>query len=407
MKIGFISTMAASQWAGSEELWVASARAALKAGHEVTASAFRWPGAIPPKLEALEAAGARLLWRRRFGLPSLDEAAIKAANFVSGRIFSRHVELPAAIGAVGAGSAFAKVAAARPEIICINQGWPYDMLDAPGSRTLLRQLVRSGIPYVIICHLNLDFAHPRDVIRQEIAAFYRGARRVLFVSRHNLEVTERQLATKLPQAMIVANPVNLEDRVVLPWPVGDAAVSFASVARLDATQKGHDILFEALSRPPFSERANWQLRLFGSGDDEDYLKRLARHFDLEHRVEFAGHVADVRSVWREHQLLLLASRAEGTPLSLVEAMLCGRPAVVTDVGGNAEWIENNVSGYVAEAPTASSFGAALERAWADREQWRERGLAAYRFAAAKVDPNPGTTLLTILLEAAAARSGRE
>ena len=52
------------------------------------------------------------------------------------------------------------------------------------------------------------------------------------------------------------------------------------------------------------------------------------------------------------------------PLALVEAMLCGRTAVVTDVGGNAEWIEDGETGFVAEAATAKSFGAALkERGW--------------------------------------------
>ena len=43
---------------------------------------------------------------------------------------------------------------------------------------------------------------------------------------------------------------------------------------------------------------------------------------------------------RNH-LLVLPSRAEGTPIALVEAMICARPAVVTDVGGNVEWLEDD------------------------------------------------------------------
>ena len=404
MKIAFVSTMAASPWAGSEELWIAAANAALAAKHEVTASVFRWPdGGVPAKVAALERAGAQLLWRRRYGLPSLDEAAIKAVNFFSGRIFSRHVQLPPAVGALGAGSAFGNLAAAKPDVVCVSQGWPYDMLEAPGSRTMLRQLVRSGIPYVIICQLNLDFAHPRDVVRQEVAAFYAGARRVLFVSNHNLAVTERQLAVRLSQAEVVTNPVNLNlaDHSIPPWPENDGQpVRFATVARLDATQKGHDILFEALSRPPFRDRQNWVLHLFGAGEDEQYLLRLCRHFGIENRVEFCGYAADVRTIWREHPLLLMPSRAEGTPLSLIEAMLCGRPAVVTDVGGNSEWVEEGVTGYIAEAPTARSYGAALERAWADQALWQARGRAAYDSAIAKIDRDPGNTVLSAIVRSA-------
>ena len=408
MHIAFISTMAASSWAGSEELWIAGANAAVRAGHAVTASIFRWPEApAPAKLDALAQAGAHLLWRRRYGLPSLDEAAIKAVNFVTGRIFSRHVQLPAALGAIGAKGAFGNIASRHPDIICVSQGWPFDMLDAAGSRTLLRQLRRSGIPYVILCHLNLDFAHPRDVVRQEVAELYAAARRVLFVSEHNWKVTERQLATRLPHASVVRNPVNLAEHAPLQWPNDTGIVRFATVARLDAAQKGHDILFEALSRAPFRERPNWRLHLFGGGEDERYLRRLCHHFELEGRVEFAGYVEDVHKIWLEHPLLLLPSRAEGTPLSLIEAMLCGRPAVVTDVGGNREWVDDGLTGYIAEAPTARSFSAALERAWTDRRQWQTRGRAAYRSATAKIDPEPGSRLLTILLEAAGTASPRK
>ena len=53
-------------------------------------------------------------------------------------------------------------------------------------------------------------------------------------------------------------------------------------------------------------------------------------------VHFRGHVNDIRAIWEQNHLLVLPSRYEGLPLALVEAMWCGRPAVVTDVGGNAE-----------------------------------------------------------------------
>ena len=53
---------------------------------------------------------------------------------------------------------------------------------------------------------------------------------------------------------------------------------------------------------------------------------------------FHGHVSDVRGIWYDNHLLVLPSRCEGTPISLVEAMIWGHPAVVTGVGGNAEWV---------------------------------------------------------------------
>ena len=80
-------------------------------------------------------------------------------------------------------------------------------------------------------------------------------------------------------------------------------------------------------------------------------------------------------------------------------MLCGRPSVVTDIGGNAEWVMEPRNGFVAEAPSPSSFGAAMERAWHARDSWEEIGLNAHRDAMSLHDPNPGRTIIRMLIEA--------
>jgi glycosyltransferase involved in cell wall biosynthesis len=86
-------------------------------------------------------------------------------------------------------------------------------------------------------------------------------------------------------------------------------------------------------------------------------------------------------------------------LALLEAMFCARPAVVTDVGGNAEWTEDGQTGFVAEAPTAKSFAAALERAWVARAKWHLMGNQAHDNAITKFDKSADTSLLGILFKA--------
>ena len=83
-----------------------------------------------------------------------------------------------------------------------------------------------------------------------------------------------------------------------------------------------------------------------------------------------------------------------------------RPAVVADVGGNTEWIEESEWGFVAEAATKRSFGAALERAWRERANWEALGPHARETAARRGDPVPEETRLDLLTKVAeAARSG--
>ena len=173
----------------------------------------------------------------------------------------------------------------------------------------------------------------------------------------------------------------------------------ANVARLEAGQKGQDVLLEVLGSPIWRSR-DWRLTLVRRGARQELSGRLARHYPIADHVEFCGYVDDIRSIWQVNHVLALPSRNEGMPLALVEAMLCGRPAVVTDVGGNAEWIEDGQTGFVAEASTAKSFGAALERAWLAQTDWEESRIGAHKSALARFDKSAGKSLLTIVLDAA-------
>ena len=180
----------------------------------------------------------------------------------------------------------------------------------------------------------------------------------------------------MPNSGLVQNPVNLSDRSYVPWPESRTA-RFASVARLDSKYKGQDILIEALSADEWRKR-DWHLTFYGAGSDEDYLRALVEFFELPERVTFAGYQSDVRAIWTQAQILVLSSRAEGTPLSLVEAMLCGRPAIVSDLGGNQEWVTETQTRFVAGAPATQLVRAALDRAWSARSSWGAMGTEAHR-----------------------------
>jgi glycosyltransferase involved in cell wall biosynthesis len=93
------------------------------------------------------------------------------------------------------------------------------------------------------------------------------------------------------------------------------------------------------------------------------------------------------------------SRAEGSPLALVEAMLCGRPAIVSDVGGNQEWVTESQTGFVAEAPVVGLARTALERAWSARQSWHAMGLLAHNFATGRISDAGIPSLLEVILEA--------
>jgi glycosyltransferase involved in cell wall biosynthesis len=69
-------------------------------------------------------------------------------------------------------------------------------------------------------------------------------------------------------------------------------------------------------------------------------------------------------------------------------MLCARPAVVTNVAGNPEVIEDGQTGFVAAAPTVGHLDEAMERAWRHRGNWRAMGVEAARQIRRLVPPDP-------------------
>ena len=121
---------------------------------------------------------------------------------------------------------------------------------------------------------------------------------------------------------------------------------------------------------------------------------LSKFYKLEDRVSFFGHVNDIRSdIWANNHVLLMPSQYEGCPISLYDAAICSRPSVVSDVGGNAEFVENGFNGYVAEAPSVKSFGASMEKLWQSKNEMEEFGKNARKKALSILDLSPEKTII--------------
>ena len=79
-------------------------------------------------------------------------------------------------------------------------------------------------------------------------------------------------------------------------------------------------------------------------------------------------------------------------------MLCGRTAIVTNVGGNAEVVDDHVTGFLAAAPTEADFDEALEKAWERRDEWRAMGSLAASRIRELVPADPAAEFACQLLE---------
>jgi glycosyltransferase involved in cell wall biosynthesis len=256
-------------------------------------------------------------------------------------------------------------------LVCFSNGGIGEELEA------VEWCLAKGVPYVLVCQANAESWWPVDGQAERMAAVCAGARRVYFVSRENQRLLERQLGVRLGNGEWVANPYVVDAGRGFGWPgTGEDVLRCAVVGRLDPAAKGQDLLFEVLGREKWRGR-RLEVSLYGKGPMERSLRRLAEMHGLGGRVQFRGHTGDVTAIWDEHEVLILPSRLEGTPLVLIEAMLCGRVPVVTRIAGNGELVTDGVNGYVAAYPEVEALDGALERCWQGRAGLREMGARGY------------------------------
>jgi glycosyltransferase involved in cell wall biosynthesis len=374
-------------WGGSEELWWAAACELVVGGHSVEVLKTVVPRHHP-----------RVHHLRRAGCPvrDLDHTLVRRAGLVASAV------LPLRAGLDSERCRMLRAAfllcTRRPDLLVISQGQNFEGTHFARVARALR------LPYILIAHKASDLVWPIDEVRDYHARAYEHARLSLFVAERNRRLTEEQLGARVERSRIVRNPVLAGTNGPVAWPARSGELRMACVARLDILEKGQDVLLRVLANERWRARPV-SLRIYGAGHHARALIDLARSLDL-HSVSFPGTADDIERVWANHHVLVLGSRAEGIPLALVEAMMCGRPAVVTDVGGCREFVEDGVSGFVAFEPTVGAVDAALEQFWARRDDWEAMGARASAQARRLVPVDPGRTLAELMLTEALAEPAR-
>jgi len=109
--------------------------------------------------------------------------------------------------------------------------------------------------------------------------------------------------------------------------------------------KGVDILIHAVSRV-LRQGIPCKCVIVGDGPLKESLMHQANSLGLSEYVFFEGFQKDVRPYLQAGSAFVLTSHLEGLPLSVLEAMACGLPCIVTNVGGSAEAVKHQVTGLV-------------------------------------------------------------
>jgi glycosyltransferase involved in cell wall biosynthesis len=135
------------------------------------------------------------------------------------------------------------------------------------------------------------------------------------------------------------------------------------------------------------EDAAISLILLGNGSQAGRIRRILMEGGQIERVQFGGQVpqAALPRWYRMADLFVSPSHVDGSSVSLMEALACGKPALVSDIPANQEWVREGVSGWL--FPDGDVKGLAEKMLWisAHRSSLARIGRAARRVAVSRAD----------------------
>lgn len=275
----------------------------------------------------------------------------------------------------------------HPDLLVINQGFNFNGVD------IMAFAIQSKINYVTISHAVNEGLWPNLDLRKKMLRGFSNSQKNYFVSQDNLDVTEAQLGFKLQNSEVIRNPFNVPFDTDLDYP-HHKNYHLACVGRYDFYAKGQDVLLRVLAQEKWKSR-NLVVHFYGEGNDAENLKDLMQLYEIKNVIVHPH--TDTIAIWENNQALVLTSRFEGLPLVLVEAMLCRRFAIITDVSGNKELVEDNQTGFIAAAPRPEYIDEAMERAWKVRENWKAIGEQARLELIKNIPENPALVFANKLI----------
>ena len=128
-------------------------------------------------------------------------------------------------------------------------------------------------------------------------------------------------------------------------------------------RKNQTMLIEALEIIS-ARHKNVMLMFAGEGKTLEECRKLTEKYELSAQIRFLGQVSNVNLLYRSCDILVSASKMEGLPFNVMEAMYCGLPVAASDIKGHSDLIVNDENGLLFEN-TAKSAAQALDRLLSD------------------------------------------
>ena len=149
---------------------------------------------------------------------------------------------------------------------------------------------------------------------------------------------------------------------------------------------GIDVLAKAFVKVA-GANPNVRLMLLGSGSQGGRIRQILLNGGVLDRVTFGGQVSQIELPRWYHwaDVYISPSHVDGSSVSLMEALACGLPCLVSDIPANQEWVTEGENGWLYPDGNADALAAKILQAAVQRNTLPEIGQAARSVAEARAD----------------------
>ncbi len=193
--------------------------------------------------------------------------------------------------------------------------------------------------------------------------------------------------------------MNPENTIVFPWgvdlehfaPILAVGTQHATPLQLFCnrsweTRYGVDVLAEAFVQVAKS-KPNIRLNLLGGGSQGNVIRGILEKGGVIDQVQFPGFIPqkDLPRYYNEADIYISASHVDGSSVSLMEAMGCGLPCLVSDIPANKEWVQEGENGWLFADGDANALAEKILRVIENRDTLDEIGANARLVAEKRAD----------------------
>lgn len=175
---------------------------------------------------------------------------------------------------------------------------------------------------------------------KRVLKYYRQVSKFLLLTEKDAEHFAEQGFSNVG---VMYNPSPFQQRTTPDQLYGNKTV--VSMGRL-VEDKGFDVLIEAFAKASV-EMPGWKLHIYGDGPAKKSLQSLIDALEMHDRVVLKGQTKGVVNALANSSFFVLSSKAEGLPMSLIEAQSCGLPCISTDCApGIREIVDEYENGFI-------------------------------------------------------------